>query len=175
MQRVVLTGLALVFFSLGSATTGVAQEEEAALAVVTATTTGVALFDGSGAVTGQDRASEHRLLGIHHLSLKDGVKPEDFERFIVEEWSPVMSGVFPGIHVMVVKGERNAEDGEYLLVYDLQSVSVRDWYWPRSGEGSEAFTAILETCGDACSDASDRFGRMAEVTHWADYVQLARD
>ncbi len=166
MQRVVLTGLALVFFSLGSATTGVAQEEEAALAVVTA---------AAVAVTGQDRASEHRLLGIHHLSLKNGVKPEDFERFIVEEWSPVISGVLPGIHLMVVKGERNAEDGEYLLVFDIQSVYVRDWYYPGSGEQSEASTAIMETCGDACSDAWDRFDGMAEVTHWADYVQLARD
>ncbi len=157
MKRVVLTGLALVFFSLGSATTRVAQE------------------DGSGAVTGQDRASEHRLLGIHHLSLKDGVKPEDFERFIVEEYSPVMSGVFPGVHLMILKGERNAEDGEYLLVYDVQSVYVRDWYWPTPGEVSEASTAIWETCGDACSDALDRFNGMAEITHYVDYVQLARD
>jgi len=58
-----------------------------AVATVTVNATpGVALFDGSGAV---DRPGDQRLLGIHYLTLKDGVKPEDFERFIIGEWNPI--------------------------------------------------------------------------------------
>jgi hypothetical protein len=147
----------------------------AVTAVAVNATTGVALFDGSGATTEADRPSNQRLLGIHHFSLKDGVKPEDFERFIVEKWNPVMSDRFPGIHLMLVKGERNARDGEYLMVYDIQSVYVRDWYWPSSDEQTEASEAIWENCGEACSDVDERFASMAERTRWADYVELVRD
>ena len=125
-------------------------------------------------MTGNER--EQRLLGIHHLSLKDGVNAEDFERFIVEEWNPVYGGLFPGIRMMVVKGEREAEEGEYLLVYDIQSMYVRNWYWPvAGGEGTEAATAIQETCGNTCSDTWDKFYSMAENTGYTDYVELARD
>jgi hypothetical protein len=86
----------------------------AVTAVAVNATTGVALFDGSGAMTEVDRPGDQRLLGIHHLSLKDGVRPEDFERFVVEEWNPVMSDLIPGDRMLIMKGERNARDGEYL-------------------------------------------------------------
>ena len=143
-------------------------------AVAVTATSGVTLLEGSGVVTGNER--EQRLLGIHHLSLKDGVNAEDFERFIVEEWNPVYGGLFPGIRMMVVKGEREAEEGEYLLVYDIQSMYVRNWYWPvAGGEGTEAATAIRETCGNACSDTWDKFNSMAENTGYTDYVELVRD
>jgi hypothetical protein len=138
-------------------------------------TNGMARPDGSGAVTADKPTSEQRLLGVHHLSLKDGVNPEEFERFIIEEFNPVLSGVFPGVHMMVMKGERGAEEGEYLLVYDAQSLYVRDWYWPTPGESSEASTAVMEACGDACSAARDRYQSMAETTLYTDYVQLVHD
>jgi hypothetical protein len=146
----------------------------AVTAVAVNATTGVAPFDGSGAMIEDDRPGDQRLLGIHYLSLKDGVEPEDFERFIVEEWNPVMSDRFPGIHWMVVKGERNARDGEYLSVFDIQSVNVRDWYFP-TPEASEAWDAIWETCGEACSSLWERFSSMTEETRYADYVEIARD
>ena len=149
------------------------------LAVVAAAalyaTSGMARPDGSGAITASQPTSEQRLLGIHHLSLKDGVSPEDFERFIVEEYNPVLSGVFPGVNMMVMKGERGAEEGEFLLVYDAQSLYVRDWYWPTAGESSEASTAVMDACGDACSAVRDRYQSMAETTNYTDYVQLIRD
>jgi hypothetical protein len=143
-------------------------------AVAVTATSGVALLEGSGVVTGSEH--EQRVLGLHHLSLKDGVTPEDFERFVAEEWSPVFSGLFPGIRIMVAKGDRGAGVGDYLLVYDIQSMYVRKWYWPvAGGEGTEAATALRETCGNACSDAIDKFYSMAENTGYTDYVELVRD
>ena len=119
--------------------------------------------------------SEQRLLGIHHLSLKDGINTDDFDRFIAEGWNAVFGGLFPGVRMMIVKGERGAEEGEYLLVYDIQSMYVRNWYWPVAGEGTEAATAIQETCGNACSDTWDKLDSMAENTGYTDYAQLVRD
>jgi hypothetical protein len=151
----------------------------ASLAVVTVAavsgTTGVAPFDRSGAMIEENRSVDQRLLGIHYISLKDGVKPEDFERFVVEEWNPVARDLLPGIDWMILKGERNARDGEYLAVFDAQSVSVRDRYWPSPEENSEALTAILETCGEACTSVFNRYSIMIEETRYADYVRIARD
>jgi hypothetical protein len=113
-----------------------------------------------------------RLLGIHHLSLKDGVAPADFERFVIEEWEPLISGVTPGQHLMVMKGERNADAGQYILVYDIQSVYVRDWLVPRPGTPSEALDAIYEACGEPCEAAWQGFSEFVETTTWADWVEL---
>jgi hypothetical protein len=135
----------------------------------------VVLSEGSGALSQHQSTSQQRLLGIHHLTLKDGVSPEEFERFIVEEFNPVLSGVFPGVRMMVMKGERGADVGEYLLAYDAQSLYVRDWYWPVAGESSEASTAVMQACGDVCSTVSDKYQSMAETADYTDYVQLIRD
>ena len=105
----------------------------------------------------------------------DGVTPEDFERFIAEEWNPVFGGLFPGVRMMVVKGERGAEVGGYLFVYDVQSMYVRNWYWPVGGESSEAATALREACGNACGDTWGRFNSMAENTGYTDYAELVRN
>jgi hypothetical protein len=135
----------------------------ASLAVVTIAavsgTTGVAPFDGSGAMIEEDRSVDQRLLGIHYISLKDGVKPEDFDRFVVEEWNPVLRDLLPGSPWMIMKGERNAREGEYLMVWDAPTVSVRDRYYP-TPEGSEAWTAIWETCGEACDNVMERYSRL---------------
>ena len=124
-------------------------------------------MEGEGNLT-----MDPRLLGIHHLSLKDGVDPADFERFVIEEWEPVISGITPGQHLMVMKGERNADPGQYILVYDIQSVYVRDWLVPRPGTPSEALNAIYETCGEPCDTAWQGFNEFVDRTTWADWVEL---
>jgi hypothetical protein len=146
------------------------------LSLVLMASTGVAGFlDGSGVRVPEELAVKPRLLGIHHLSLKDGVDPADFERYVKDEWEPVISGRYPGMHLMVMKGERNADPGQYVLVYDIQSVYVRDWWVPRSGTPSEALNAIDEACGSACEAAWQGFQALAETTGWADWVELAHD
>ena len=97
-------------------------------------TAAVALADGS-ATTVANRPGNQRLVGIHQWSLNDGVTPEEFERFVAEEWNSGMSNRVPGLRVLVMKGERHASANEYLVVYDFQSVDVRDWYWPTPDRG----------------------------------------
>lgn len=140
------------------------------------TTTGLASSRGSGA--GMDDVAlpgNQRLLGIHHISLKDGVTAEDFERFVAEDWQPVMSERIPGVHIMILKGERNASGGEYLMVWDVQTVGVRDRYFPTPDSASAAFTAINQACGEACTALGEQLNNMTEETSYADYVEIARD
>jgi len=147
-------------------------------AATVTSTTGVAPTGGSGSIMERDESSStQRLLGIHHVSLRDGVTPQAFERFVVEDYNPVISHHIPGVHIMVMKGERNASgSGEYLVVWDVQSVDVRDWYYPTPDTVSAALTAINEVCGETCTNLNNRlFNVLAEQTSYTDYVEVARD
>jgi len=153
---VVLAGLGalgVVFFLLNSGAQ--AQEEKAVFT----------LSEGVG--TG-------KVLGIHTISLKKGVEPKQFEKFVVEEWAPVFQDLFPGIKIMIMKGERGTDVNQYILVYDISSLYVRDFYIPKPGESSEAAKKIIQDCGDQCNKMQERIEQMVERTDWTDYVALAK-
>lgn len=124
-------------------------------------------------VAAQDQyAKDSRTLGVHHFSLLEGVTSADFENFVREEFEPVIKDMFPGIELLIMKGERNAGSGEYILVYDIQSLWIRDYYFPTTSEESDATEAAVAACGVDCSLIWDKFGEMTEITTWADFVEI---
>ena len=112
-----------------------------------------------------------KVLGIHHYSLTEGVEAAKFEEFIREDWLPTVN-VVPGIHLMVMKGERGAKVGNYLLVFEIDSLYVRDYYFPRPGEQSEAARAAQGKCGERCEQVWNKLDSMVERSEYTDYVQL---
>jgi len=115
-----------------------------------------------------------QVLGIHTLSLKKGVEPKQFEKFIVEEWAPVIQDIFPGMKIMVMKGERGYRINQYILAYDITSLYVRDFYVPKPGESSEIATKIIQDCGDKCEKLRQHFEQMVDRSEWTDYVALVK-
>jgi hypothetical protein len=81
-----------------------------------------------------------KVFGIHHLELQSGVNAEDFERFIAEEGYPATAQ--QDLTLSVLKGERGAGVGTYLLMSEFESVAARDRYFPASGEASEAWQSL---------------------------------
>ena len=49
------------------------------------------------------------VLGIRHVTLKEGVDSDEFERFFVEEYQPVYNERFPGLQFMLLKGDRGQD------------------------------------------------------------------
>ena len=113
-----------------------------------------------------------KVLGIHYYTLKEGVESSEFERFITEEWNPVNRELFPGILIRLMKGERGSEIGNYILIYEMNSLYIRNFYFPTAGEQTEAATTILEKCGEQCTQVWDRFEELAERSEYTDYVEL---
>lgn len=70
-----------------------------------------------------------RIFGIHTLDLNPGVKGEDFEKFILEEFLPQVP-VFEGWIPHLLKGERGTGIGRYLVLLEIESVAARDRYYP---------------------------------------------
>jgi hypothetical protein len=99
-------------------------------------TIGVDIAHGSDVRAMADWAANQRVMGIRHYTLNEGVTPEEFERFVAEEWNPAMSHRIPGVWVLVMKSERNAEANAYIMVWDIQSADVRQRYWPSPGNSA---------------------------------------
>ena len=70
-----------------------------------------------------------KLFGMHTIELHSGVKPEDFERFVVEEYYP--SQHWPGVVSHVLKGDRGEREGKYLVMLEFESAESRDRFRSR--------------------------------------------
>jgi hypothetical protein len=114
-----------------------------------------------------------KVLGIHYYTLKEGVDPAVFEKFVTGEWAPVVSELFPGVKLMLMKGERGTKINTYILAFEISSLYVRNFYWPQSGESTDAAKAIFQDC-DKCRQVWDKMSEMAKRTEWTDYVALTR-
>ena len=76
-----------------------------------------------------------RVFGLHDIELNPGVKEEDFENFFRNEVAK--APVYPGWKVQLLKGDRGARNGKYLLLFDIESVEARDRFAPGENLGSE--------------------------------------
>ena len=84
-----------------------------------------------------------KAFGMHMIALKPGVKAEDFEKFVAEEVYPLPS--LEGIESYLLKGDRGDREGKYLVVYEFESVEVRDRYFPSPGEISKETQQVFES------------------------------
>jgi hypothetical protein len=105
-----------------------------------------------------------KVFGMHMIALKPGVKAEDFEKFVAEEMYPLPS--LEGLRFYLLKGDRGDREGKYLVVYEFESVEVRNRYFPSPGEMSEEvqrffasyatvfekWTTFATPMGDICTD-----------------------
>ena len=77
-----------------------------------------------------------RVLGMHEIELNPDVNEEDFEKFVLNEMSAATP--YPGWSLRLLKGDKGARKGKYLLVFDIESVEARDRL-VESPEDAEAF------------------------------------
>jgi hypothetical protein len=60
-----------------------------------------------------------KVFALHEMELQPGVEPEEYERFFAEEIAPVPE--LPGWKTRLLKGERGAHTGQYLVLRDRES------------------------------------------------------
>ena len=82
-----------------------------------------------------------RVFGMHMIALKPGVKVEDFEKFVTEE---VSLPSLEGLKGYLLKGDRGDREGRYLMMFEFESVEVRDRYFPSPGEMSKEAQQAFE-------------------------------
>jgi hypothetical protein len=61
---------------------------------------------------------------IHSIQLHAEVKAEDFERFAIEKLSK--APIYEGWKVSLLKGEKGDREGQYLVLFEVESVEARN-------------------------------------------------
>jgi hypothetical protein len=90
-----------------------------------------------------------KVFALHEMELQPGVQPEEYERFFAEEIAPMPE--LPGWRTRLLKGERGARTGKYLVLFEIESLEARDRYFPRPGEESKEFTRFFEQHPEAAA------------------------
>ena len=145
-------------------------------AILAATVLGVKSFEvqanNESIIESTDGIGNDKVLRIRYCTLKQGVEPQEFERFVTEEFNPLMNEFFPGMPVIIMKSDRGPDVGQYIVVWE-SSLHVRNLYLTESGGFSEVAKALGESYGESSSpQVQKRFGELAERTEFTDYVAI---
>jgi len=77
-----------------------------------------------------------KVISIHEIELHPGVTTEEFERFLTAEYLPGVAPMPPGCSVTYLKGDRAERAGKFAVLFEVESVEMRDRFFPSSGEPS---------------------------------------
>src|SRR4029453_6827012 len=111
--------------------------------------------------------------GLHEIELQPGVEPDEYERFFAEELA--LSPELPGWKVHLLKGERGARAGKFLVLLEIESLEARDRYFPSPGEESEEFTRFFQEHPEAAAawEKWEKLSPLGSKTHVStDYVAV---
>ena len=78
-----------------------------------------------------------RVYGLHMIDLKPGVTGEQFEDFFANRYLPLWNA--PGWTIRLLKGDRGDRAGRYLVMYEIETMDVRDQLAPESNVFVEDF------------------------------------
>ena len=111
-----------------------------------------------------------KVFGIHMIGLRIGVKPENFEKFMLDRVLP--NGLLPGVQLYLLKGDRGDRDGKYLFVYEFESVEARDRFFPAPDQASEEAERHLHSLGELWGQWAEFASLPMPPTIYTDYVAV---
>ena len=82
-----------------------------------------------------------RIIGIHPIELREGVKAEDLESFCKDALLPAISAM-PGTTTRLFKGDKGARDGKYLLLWEFGGPEERAQFFVDEAEASDAVKQV---------------------------------
>lgn len=86
-----------------------------------------------------------RVFGLHTIHLHSTVQAEDFEKFVIEEYLPALPlSETPGMRIHLLKGDRGERVDKYMLMFEFDSLEMRNRYFPQPGQLSEELKSFVE-------------------------------
>jgi hypothetical protein len=90
-----------------------------------------------------------KVYSMQEIELRPEMDPADFERVFAAEVAP--APVLPGLKARLLKGNRGARDGKYLVLLEVEDEETRDRYFPGPGERSEEFRRFMDQHPDTAA------------------------
>ena len=84
-----------------------------------------------------------KVYGIHNITLKPGVKAEDFEKFVIEDVNSLPQ--WEGWEHYLLKGDKGEKGGKYIMMYVIESVESRERFVTGMGVLSEEGQQYVES------------------------------
>jgi hypothetical protein len=109
-----------------------------------------------------------KVFGLHEIELRPGVDPAEYERVFAEEVAS--SPTLPGWRASLLKGDRGARAGKFLVLIEMDSVEARDRYFPEPDSESEEFRRFMEQHPDAAAALQKLWTLESRPDNVTDYV-----
>jgi hypothetical protein len=110
------------------------------------------------------------VFSIHNLEPRPGVSFADYEKVLLE--SLQFSQPLAGWKMHLVKGDRGDRKGRYAVIYEFDSVEVRNRYFP--AEGGEVSQEVQQMMASLPTELAERFNALVAVMPgviYTDYVE----
>jgi hypothetical protein len=110
------------------------------------------------------------VLTVREFELRSGVKAEEFETYVRQELTRALSQAKTGTHFRILKGDRGDRKGGYLLIWEFESVTARNEFFPKEGGASPA----CQQSWKRIKLALEKFSMYVKEKHsYTDYVTVA--
>ena len=114
-------------------------------------------------------AGAGRVLALRDATLKSGVKGADFERYFADSVADPVNRHIPGVRIYLMKGERGARVGGYVLVYEFDSLKRRNEYFPKPDSVSARWQQLARALPPRAFD-EEVMAKYVDVAAYTDYV-----
>ena len=112
-----------------------------------------------------------QVLSIHEVELYQDADEHEFQRVVFDEVAPFYRSM--GWEVRLLKGDRGARDGKYLLIFEIATPAERDRWVPTPGNLSEEGEQIFATWGPVW----EKINKLATILfdpEFTDYVMVKK-
>jgi hypothetical protein len=112
-----------------------------------------------------------RVLGLHMVELRPGVKSAEFESFVLEKFLPALARLdAPGGEFHLIKADRGTRAKKFLFTIFFECQEIRDRYFPGHNQPSEKLLAVIRPL----QELSQIWEQLSEREK-TDYIQLDKD
>ncbi|MEO6323390.1 MAG: hypothetical protein ABIQ65_02050 [Thermoanaerobaculia bacterium] len=107
------------------------------------------------------------VMSFRQTKLKSGVNAAEFERYFADSIAGPIGRHVPGMRAYLLKGERGARIGQYVMVFEFNSLDRRNEYFPKPDAPSSRWTNVARALPARFLEDLTKYVEDAEYT---DYV-----
>jgi hypothetical protein len=110
---------------------------------------------------------DRRVIALREATVKPNVSAADFERYFADSVAGPLNRHIPGIRAYLLKGERGARVGGYVIVFEFVSLDRRNAYFPTPDTTSARYQQLAKALPP---NAIENLARYVDIPNYTDYV-----
>jgi hypothetical protein len=124
-------------------------------------------FASADPASAQTKSADRRVVALREATLKSGANAGEFERYFADSVAGPLNHHIPGAHAYLLKGERGARIGGYVIVYEFESLARRNQYFPQPDSSSALYQRLAKALP---ANAMENLSRYVDIGAYTDYV-----